>query len=84
MDRIFLQLKICKKRDILSEKQESGTTLKKLEFTPESGTAFSSPDGIYRGTVAKNRYLKVIGITHLPITFMDVPKPQRHHNLNLT
>ena len=27
-----------KKRDILSEKRESGMTLKKREFTPESGT----------------------------------------------
>ena len=35
----FLQLEISpKKRDILSEKRESGTTLKKREFTPESGT----------------------------------------------
>ena len=27
-----------KKRDILSEKRESGMALKKREFTPESGT----------------------------------------------
>ena len=35
----FFQLKIRqKKRDILSEKRESGMALKKREFTPESGT----------------------------------------------
>ena len=35
----FFQLEIRqKKRDILSEKQESGMALTKLEFTPESGT----------------------------------------------
>ena len=35
----FCQLEIRqKKRDILSEKRESGMALKKLEFTPESGT----------------------------------------------
>ena len=34
----FFQLEIRKKkRDILSEKRESGMALKKLEFTPESG-----------------------------------------------
>ena len=33
----FFQLEIRKKRDILSEKRESGMTLKKREFTPESG-----------------------------------------------
>ena len=35
----FFQLEIRqKKRDILSEKRESGMALKKREFTPESGT----------------------------------------------
>ena len=35
----FLQLEIPgKKRDILSEKRESGMVLKKREFTPESGS----------------------------------------------
>ena len=35
----FFQLEIRqKKRDILSEKLESGVALKKREFTPESGT----------------------------------------------
>ena len=35
----FFQLQIRKKkRDILSEKRESGMALKKREFTPESGS----------------------------------------------
>ena len=35
----FFQLEIQrKKRDILSEKRESGMVLKKREFTPESGS----------------------------------------------
>ena len=35
----FFQLEIPrKKRDILSEKRESGMVLKKREFTPESGS----------------------------------------------
>ena len=34
----FFQLEIrTKRRDILSEKQESGMALQKREFTPESG-----------------------------------------------
>ena len=33
----FFQLQIRKKRDILSEKRESGMAVKKREFTPESG-----------------------------------------------
>ena len=33
----FSNLNYGKKRDILSEKQESGMALKKREFTPESG-----------------------------------------------
>ena len=33
----FFQLEIHKKRDILSEKRESGMALKKRVFTPESG-----------------------------------------------
>ena len=38
----FFHLKIRqKKRDILSEKRESGMALKKREFTPESGTVQS-------------------------------------------
>ena len=42
----FFQLEIRKKkRDILSQKRESGMTLKKREFTPESGTVdtYASP-----------------------------------------
>ena len=35
----FFQTQISqKKRDFLSEKRESGMTLKKREFTPESGS----------------------------------------------
>ena len=34
----FLTRNMQNKRDILSEKRESGMALKKLEFTPESGT----------------------------------------------
>ena len=33
----FFQFEIQKKRDILSEKRESGMALKKREFMPESG-----------------------------------------------
>ena len=37
--RIFFQLEIRKKkRDILSEKRESGMVLKMRDFTPEGGT----------------------------------------------
>ena len=36
--RIFPNSKYAKKRDIFSEKRESGMVLKKREFTPESGT----------------------------------------------
>ena len=36
--RIFPSRNTPKKRDILSEKRESGMVLKKREFTPESGT----------------------------------------------
>ena len=35
-----------KKRDILSEKRESGMTLTKLEFTPESGNVTPMMYGI--------------------------------------
>ena len=39
MSSIFFKLEIRKKkRDFLSEKRESGMTLKKREFTPESGS----------------------------------------------
>ena len=38
LDRILSNSKYAKKRDILSQKRESGMTLKKREFTPESGT----------------------------------------------
>ena len=38
LDRIFSNSKYAKKRDILSQKRESGMTLKKHEFTPESDT----------------------------------------------
>ena len=39
LERIFSNSKYAKKkRDILSQKRESVMTLKKLEFTPESGT----------------------------------------------
>ena len=38
LERIFLNSKYAKKRDILSTKRECGMTLKKREFTPESGT----------------------------------------------
>ena len=42
----FFQLEIPnKKRDILSEKRESGIALKKREFTPESGTVDTYADG---------------------------------------
>ena len=34
----FSNSKYAKKRDFLSEKRESGMTLKKREFTPESGS----------------------------------------------
>ena len=37
IERIFSKSKYAKKRDILSEKQESGMAPKKREFTPESG-----------------------------------------------
>ena len=37
-----------KKRDILSEKRESGMVLKKLEFTPESGSVDTYSTGILR------------------------------------
>ena len=44
----FFQLELRKKkRDILSEKRESGMALKKREFTPESGTvAGCEMDGV--------------------------------------
>ena len=39
MSSIFFKLEVRKKkRDFLSEKRESGMTLKKREFTPESGS----------------------------------------------
>ena len=38
LERIFPNSKYAKKRDILSQKRESGMTLKKREFMPESGT----------------------------------------------
>ena len=39
MSSIFFQTRNTqKKRDFLSEKRESGMTLKKREFTPESGS----------------------------------------------
>ena len=38
LEHIFSNSKYAKKRDILSQKRESGMTLKKREFTPESGT----------------------------------------------
>ena len=39
LERIFSNSKYAKKkRDILSQKRESGMTLKKREFTPKSGT----------------------------------------------
>ena len=39
MERIvFSKSKYAKKRDILSEKRESGMTLEKREFTPERGS----------------------------------------------
>ena len=37
MERIFPTRNTQNKRDILSEKRESGMALKKREFTPESG-----------------------------------------------
>ena len=37
LERIFSDSKFAKKRDILSHKRESGMTLKKHEFMPESG-----------------------------------------------
>ena len=38
LELIFSNSKYARKRDILSQKRESGMTLKKREFTPESGT----------------------------------------------
>ena len=38
LESIFSNLKYAKKRDILSQKRESGMMQKKSEFTPESGT----------------------------------------------
>ena len=37
IERIFSNSKYAKKRDILSEKRESGMALKKRELAPESG-----------------------------------------------
>ena len=37
MERIFSNSNYAKKRDILSEKRESGMALKKRQFTSESG-----------------------------------------------
>ena len=43
----FFQLEIPrKKRDILSEKRESGMMLKKREFTPESGSVDTYAIGV--------------------------------------
>ena len=43
----FFQLEIPrKKRDILSEKRESGMVLKKREFTPESGSVDTYVDDV--------------------------------------
>ena len=42
----FSNSKYAKKHDFLSEKRESGMTLKKLEFTPESGSVDTYVDHI--------------------------------------
>ena len=52
----FFQLEIRqKKRDILSEKRESGMALKKREFTPESGTVDTYEDAII---ISGSRHVK--------------------------
>ena len=45
MECIFSKSKYAKKRDILSEKRESGMALKKREFTPESGNVDTYANG---------------------------------------
>ena len=50
-----------KKRDILSEKRESGMALKKREFTPESGTV-DTYDMLQLGNVDKCRSSHLIWV----------------------
>ena len=74
----FFQLEIRKKkRDILSEKRESGMALKKLEFTPESGTVHTIHASVNHPPSDSNQ-LKLLAIYSCMVP-LQLSKPQTSH-----
>ena len=84
--RIFSNSKYAKKRDILSEKRESGMVLKKREFTPEI-CINPYPSFMHRCTVglvgAYLHWATSVVSCHLPCTAtLSMPRPT-HFNVKL-
>ena len=74
IERIFSSQKSAKKPDILSEKQESGMALKKLEFTPESGSVDTYGvtiklhcDIYLASTIPSKQFSRLTDLSDLPI-----------------